>query len=589
MANILFWPSFLVSFVFLLWLWPWALRTWTTAPASKRLFHKYLDENRIRLFIAGFVNLAASKGQGKRWILGLVWVYLSFQQLGQYVLATSLGRVDVFSGFSIDTGSSALFPLTLAVLMYAYLSHSPQGFRWLTVWLFSLNAVIALATWILREGWLIDPSTISHSFHDLWSVKSTWKVGAGFGLLVADVFLMIGFFSAFSHQRIRLFPRILGALLAALTLDATGFSIVIWLLDGGDLWTIFREQFVTKYILGIVYAVCLSVSVADDLRRLDPIQQMQKSTVNNLVYKSRNTRNNILAMFFSSIAAYTVVLVSAVAAAYASGIRILPMMFAASIGALMIGAAVGGVRRSGGETGSFPFAELVKESRFDLSSFRTFVVDVVFHQTAAKEPLTPSPEYCNDQTIMPQDENELRLPTTGPNVGIQQDARRQFAIELTALLANPSLCDQWVAYTGSKRLDIIDESRERLYRRCVKEFNLRPGQFTLFRVEPVVEVESDIAIEKVTDDAVVMTLAATGPNVEIHQSARRQFAIELTALLANPSLRDQWVAYTGSKRLDIIDESRERLYRRCVKEFNLRPGQFTLFRVAPAIETEREL
>src|ERR1043165_9808350 len=188
--------------------------------------------------------------------VGVAFIFLALGslQVAQHFLFMS-ACVELVPGAPINVGSSLLFPLSLAVLLYLFIAHRRATFRSVCIYLLSINGCIASLTCIARldEAGKLFPSAI----RQLCTRESTYAVIGGTGLFVIDVVIMVCTYRITKARIKSPFLRIATPLLFAILFDSMGFSdIVAWFTQSGY-FAVMIPHVACKAAMGLGYAFCL--------------------------------------------------------------------------------------------------------------------------------------------------------------------------------------------------------------------------------------------------------------------------------------------------------------------------------------------
>lgn len=201
---------------------------------------------------------------GRGWVATVgLFTALGYFQVAQHVFATFRTGEDVFP-LPLNAGSTLLFPMTLATLLYLYVAKSAAAFRWVCVFVVAVNGGVAAATCLVRAGVL--PSG-PDSWAALWTPEATWKITLGTGMLLIDAVVLVGLFRWLGRRASSGVGRLTLPLLAGLVVDSAGYAGVVAYFDGGSYWERLGSQAASKSGVGFLYAVALWLMY---LRRREP-------------------------------------------------------------------------------------------------------------------------------------------------------------------------------------------------------------------------------------------------------------------------------------------------------------------------------
>jgi vitamin uptake sensor VUPS-like protein len=203
------------------------LVTRTIGPSAIRSFrdHEFELRNRVRTgpafswFLRGLQTRIAN-----RHYLGIVLLaaIVAILQPVLHIL-TSAAENEISPGWLLN-GGVLIYPLALALLLFAYIAGSARVYRIMCVVVIAANIVTLALTCLIRNRWLNVPSM---GLEQLWSGNATWTTLLGSLLQLAEALMMLFIYGYLIRLRLQPFIRLFITLFAALFFDSVAFSWVL--------------------------------------------------------------------------------------------------------------------------------------------------------------------------------------------------------------------------------------------------------------------------------------------------------------------------------------------------------------------------
>ncbi len=156
-----------------------------------------------------------------------------------------------------NVGSSMLFPLSLSILLYLYVTRKPGEFIRVIFLIAGMNAMVVTTACAIRSGWI--PTGLDASYAELWSRKATWEITLGTLSTISSALLMVSLVRAWGIRSTSRIAYVAFPLLMGLTFDSAFFAAV---LAGSRGWVnypaIFLGQLASKWLIGGIYALGLA-------------------------------------------------------------------------------------------------------------------------------------------------------------------------------------------------------------------------------------------------------------------------------------------------------------------------------------------
>jgi hypothetical protein len=191
-----------------------------------------------------------------RFRIGAMIGLLACFQYAQYYLAW-FGEKEFLPNVTFNSGSSILFPLSLALVMQLYMMRSRKLFRFVCIVLLTTNTIAFAFASLMHFG---RGPQLSPEFDPLWTKAAIAKIVLGTLILFLDIILMISFYRRLrmlAHTRL---GRVFVPLVASLALDSVLFSLVVAWCDNVAYIPILITQLATKAFSGFIYSSCLTIS-----------------------------------------------------------------------------------------------------------------------------------------------------------------------------------------------------------------------------------------------------------------------------------------------------------------------------------------
>ncbi len=207
---------------------------------------------------------ATQRNSDKLWV-GMMIFALALFQIFQYYLMW-FDTNTFFRAFYTNSGTSLLFPLSLAIILQLYLSGSSRVFRYVCLTLLVTNAAAGGFACYMRAGWW--PAPLLQGYEQLWTNVAIGKIVFGTIILFIDILVIIVCVK-WTRDNINMkwrWSRIASPLLIALGVDSILFSLVVHLYDSSSVydisfyWNVLIAQSITKLWTGAIYAGCLTLA-----------------------------------------------------------------------------------------------------------------------------------------------------------------------------------------------------------------------------------------------------------------------------------------------------------------------------------------
>ena len=473
---------------------------------------------------------AGARTERNPFVLVLVCALLGLAQLAMHALAHVADIPTGIDAIRVPL-SCVLFPLNLAALLYLYLTRNSTSFGWVLGYVVGVNLFVAGLTCVLRRGWFDFSAFLPAEWAPkLWSVPAMYTILCGTSTTVIVTVIMVFVCNGLQKSRVRVYWRgllvIALPLVVALVIDSLLYSLIVYCYLAEPFSATLLGHLLCQLLVGVAYAGCVWLALQPKAPQVTGAGAPAPSA---------------LRFFWAALRQVARRLKLWVLRAARFGVRLVRELFS------LTNVAFVAMRKN-----LFaPACALLDSAR-----------------RPKHVPLKPDPDD---------------LPPTGPFAALHRAALERFAVEREEL-ARGELRGKWVVYVGAERREgVADESRSRLFRRCLDELSLARGQFTLCLVEPALAETAPSAGDGLGAAVAERDPPPTGPFAALHRAALERFAVEREEL-ARGELRGKWVVYVGAERREgVADESRSRLFRRCLDELSLARGQFTLCLVEPAL------
>jgi hypothetical protein len=453
---------------------------------------------------------------------------LGFSQLALHILShesfylVKMGEVTI-------PASAALFPLTLALLLYACITRNSLVFGWLMAFLLLSNASVAGLTYGIH---LLVPESSSR-WKSLWSASAWKEVVAGTMCFFIVTLTMVYTSVRMEHSRNRS-AKVLVPLGIALLVDAIFYPLTLWAFRDDAL-----SQLYWPHVFG--HLLCeLPLGLAAGLALTRALPTTQEKDRFGMSMRSAKWAIRSTWRFFA-----------------AAGLQF----------------AVGLTKRVSRRLSFLTRPRLASTRRGKIISLTNAVLLFIYRAFGRIFRFG----YWRGRQRLDDTRKESR----------QHLAREQFERDRERLLADPANHGRFVAYLGATPLfeGRTDGVRERLIAQC-KGLGHKPGEYAVFKIEPREVSEAEPAGARLTDNDPSSPVAPLCPenacSNDLRQQAQEQFERDRERLLADPANHGRFVAYLGATPLfeGRTDGVRERLIAQC-RALGHKPGEYAVFKIEP--------